>query len=82
MKSLSLVLAVLFLTGCVVQEVKRDQSAYVAAAPRSILVVPIVNKSLEVDASNYMLTTLPTVLGEKGRSGWANLNRVVSGKIC
>ena len=66
MKSLSLVLAAIMLTGCVAQEVKRDQSAYIAAAPRSILVVPIVNKSLDVDASNYMLTTLPTALGEKG----------------
>ncbi len=66
MKSISLVLAAIMLTGCVAQEVKRDQSAYIAAAPRSILVVPIVNKSLEVDASNYMLTTLPATLGEKG----------------
>lgn len=66
MKKLATVLAALFVTGCVTQEVKRDQSAYVAAAPRSILVVPIINKSLEVDASNYMLTTLPVTLGEKG----------------
>ena len=66
MNRLCLMMAIIFLTGCVAQEVKRDQSAYIAAAPRSILVVPIVNKSLEVDASNYMLTTLPTALGEKG----------------
>jgi len=66
MKSFVTVLAALFLAGCVTQEVKRDQSAYMAAAPRSVLVVPIVNKSLEVDASNYMLTTLPVTLGEKG----------------
>lgn len=66
MKITSVVLAVVMLTGCVAQEVKRDQSAYVAAAPRSILVVPVVNKSLEVDASNYMLSTLAVPMAEKG----------------
>lgn len=66
MKTAALALATVMLTGCVAQEVKRDQSAYMAAAPRSILVVPVVNKSLEVDASNYMLSTLSVPMAEKG----------------
>ncbi len=66
MRFYTLCVATLVLTGCVAQEVKRDQSAYIAAAPRSILVVPVVNKSLEVDASNYMLSTLAVPMAEKG----------------
>lgn len=55
------------LTGCVAQPTKpQDMSAFKAAAPRSILVVPTVNKSLDVDASNYVLATLPVPLAEKG----------------
>ena len=54
------------LTGCVAQPVKKDLSAFVASAPRSILVVPTVNKSLDVDAPNYVLSTLPVPLAEKG----------------
>ena len=41
-------------------------SAFTAAAPKSILVVPIVNKSLDVDAPLYVLTTLPIPLANKG----------------
>lgn len=59
-------LALLALTGCVTQPVKKDMSAFVAAAPRSILVVPVVNKSLDVDAPNYVLSTLPVPIAEKG----------------
>jgi hypothetical protein len=55
------------LAGCVGQPVKRqDMSAFEAAAPRSILVVPVVNKSLDVDAPNYVLSTLPVPIAEKG----------------
>lgn len=61
-----LALATVLLTGCVAQPVKLDMSAFHAAAPRSILVVPAINKSLDVDAPNYVLTTLPLPLAEKG----------------
>lgn len=57
---------ILILTGCNTQPVKKDMSAFTAAAPRSILVVPIINKSLDVDAPNYVLATLPMPLAEKG----------------
>lgn len=66
MKSTAMVLCVVFLTGCVAQPVKKDMSAFLAAAPRSILVVPIVNKSLDVDAPGYVLTTLPIPITDKG----------------
>jgi hypothetical protein len=65
MKVFLLALAVL-LTGCATQQAKTDLSAFNAAKPRSILVVPAANKSLDVDAPNYLLTTLTVPLAEKG----------------
>jgi len=59
-------LSALLLAGCAVQQPKPDLSAFNAAKPRSILVVPAANKSLDVDAPNYLLTTLTVPLAEKG----------------
>ncbi|MGH8809168.1 MAG: DUF799 domain-containing protein [Noviherbaspirillum sp.] len=66
MKTAISILAAALLTGCVTQPIKKDMSAFQAAAPRSILVVPTVNQSLDVDAPNYLLATLPVPLAEKG----------------
>jgi hypothetical protein len=66
MKTLIPLIFILLLAGCVTKPVKQDMSAFQAAAPRSILVVPAVNKSLDVDAPNYVLATLPVPLAEKG----------------
>lgn len=65
MRTLVCVLAFV-LTGCAAPVQKTDLSAFNAAAPRSILVVPAVNKSLDVDAPNYLLSTLSVPLAEKG----------------
>lgn len=64
-KTLAILLASL-LAGCVTQLPKPDMTAFNTAAPRSILVVPSVNRSLDVDAPNYLLSTLPVPLAEKG----------------
>jgi hypothetical protein len=61
-----LILVAALLTGCATQAVKTDLSAFQAAAPRSILVVPAANKSVDVDAPTYLLTTLTVPLAEKG----------------
>jgi hypothetical protein len=61
-----LIAGIVSLTGCVTQPTKTDQSALLAAAPRSILVVPTVNQSLDVDAPNYVLAALPIPIAEKG----------------
>ncbi len=61
-----ILITVIVLTGCVAQPAKMDMSAFKAAAPRSILVVPVINKSLDVDAPNYVLAALPIPLAEKG----------------
>lgn len=65
MKLLAALGVCMVLGGCAVP-VKKDMSAFVAAAPRSILVVPTVNKSLDVDAPNYVLAALPVPIAEKG----------------
>jgi hypothetical protein len=65
-KKLFAVVVALGLAGCAGPAKKTDLSAFQAAAPRSILVVPAVNKSLDVDAPNYLLSTLSKPLAEKG----------------
>lgn len=66
MKRLLILIAVLSLFGCATPKEPMDFTAYNAASPRSILVVPTVNNSLDVDAPNYLLATLPMPLAEKG----------------
>jgi hypothetical protein len=63
--SLLACVAALAMSGCAVP-VKKDFTAFNTAAPRSILVVPAVNKTLDVDAPNYLLSTLTVPLAEKG----------------
>ena len=63
---LLLCLVAVVLAGCAGPAQKKDLSAFNTAAPRSILVVPAVNKSLDVDAPNYLLSTLTVPLAEKG----------------
>lgn len=65
-RPLCLLAALAALGGCAVQPAARDMDAFTAAAPRSILVVPAVNRSLDVDAPNYLLSTLPVPIAEKG----------------
>ncbi len=62
----SLVAACAFLAGCQATAPKRDVAAFEAANPRSIVVVPVVNQSVDVDAPNYVLSTLPVPIAEKG----------------
>lgn len=45
---------------------KKDYAKLVAAQPRSILVVPVVNNSLDVNAPDYFLSTIPVPVGERG----------------
>ncbi|QJE73743.1 DUF799 family lipoprotein [Aerophototrophica crusticola] len=45
---------------------KKDYTAFKASHPRSILVVPVTNKSTQVDAPDNFLTTLPVPLAERG----------------
>jgi len=53
------------IAGCATPNTSR-QEAFLAASPRSILVVPVVNRSVEVTAADYMLSTVSIPLAERG----------------
>ncbi|MDO7643801.1 MAG: DUF799 domain-containing protein, partial [Reinekea forsetii] len=57
----------LLVSGCAVTQVQVDTLAdFHQSRPKSILIVPVVNKSIDVMASTSVLTTLPRQLAEKG----------------
>jgi hypothetical protein len=53
-------------SACVQQRAPKDYSKLVSANPRSILVVPVVNKTVNVDAADYFLSTVSVPLAERG----------------
>ena len=58
-KAILLSLFVLSLSGCATQLSKKDYTDLRTEAPRSILVVPAINRSVE--AVSYTHLTLPTI---------------------
>jgi hypothetical protein len=58
--------AAVALVGCGTQPKKPDYSQLRTERPRSILVVPVINKSVDVDAPDYFLATIAEPLGERG----------------
>lgn len=53
------------MTGCATIPPK-DYSSFNRSSPRSILVVPVVNKSVDVDAPDYFLSTISIPVAEQG----------------
>lgn len=45
---------------------KKDYAAFRAADPHSILIVPVVNRSVDVNAPDYFLSTLTIPVAERG----------------
>ncbi len=54
------------LVACAAEPRRADFSRLLAASPRSLLVVPVVNESVDVDAAATFLSTLPVPLAERG----------------
>jgi len=54
------------LSACVTPPAHKDYSALRTEQPRSILVVPVINRSVEVNAPDYFLTTIAKPLAERG----------------
>ncbi len=56
------------LSGCVMPPVDPgyDYAAFRSADPRSILIVPVVNNSVDIDASNYFLSAISQPVAERG----------------
>lgn len=63
---LAALVSVCTLGGCATPKPPYDFTEFNKAPPRSILIVPVVNRSLDVDASNYVLSTLTIPLAELG----------------
>lgn len=61
----TLALLLVIISGCATTE-PTDFSAFHDAQPKSILVVPVVNQSVDVQAPTSVLSTLPKTLAEKG----------------
>jgi hypothetical protein len=55
----------LVLAGCT-QTPPKDYTAFRSAAPRSILIVPAINRSVEVTAADYFLSTITRPVAERG----------------
>jgi hypothetical protein len=56
----------LLLAGCIHPPTAKDYAAFRAADPKSILVVPAINRSVEVTAPDYYLSTITLPLAERG----------------
>lgn len=54
------------LAACASPPKRSDYSQFRAEAPRSILVVPVINKSVDVNAPDYFLATIAEPLAERG----------------
>ncbi len=68
MKRIHLLLILLIfvtLSGCIHRELNK-QEKFLSASPRSILVIPVVNQSMDVTAADYMLSTLTIPIAERG----------------
>jgi hypothetical protein len=63
--SLIALLVATLATGCVTPP-KKDYTAFRAADPRSILVIPVVNNTINIDAPGLFLSTLPIPIAERG----------------
>ena len=61
---LLLVVSIIFMIGCATTP--KDYNKFNAANPHSILIVPVVNESVDVDAPDYFLSTISKPVAEQG----------------
>lgn len=59
-----LILSIVVVAGCATAP--KDYAKFIAADPHSILIVPVVNNSVEITAADYMLSTITMPLAENG----------------
>ena len=65
-RTAGLLFGALLLTACAATPQSKDYTAFHAADPRSIVVVPVINHSLETEAADFFLTTVAVPLAEHG----------------
>ena len=62
-----IICSVFLVSACMGQTIEPvDYTAFRDSAPRSVLVVPVVNSTNEAEAADFFLTTAPIPLAEKG----------------
>ena len=61
---LLLVVSIIFMVGCATTT--KDYTKFNEANPHSILIVPVVNESVDVDAPDYFLSTISKPVAEQG----------------
>ena len=54
------------MAACAAPQAKKDYANYPAGSPRSILIPPVVNNTVAVDASRYFLSTIPIPVANHG----------------
>jgi hypothetical protein len=63
----ALIGALILLSGCATKSVERkDYAEFRKVSPHSILVVPVVSRSIDVDAPDYFLSTIARPIAERG----------------
>jgi hypothetical protein len=62
------ILIVLWIAGCAHQQVgqKYDYAKFRSENPHSILIVPVINHSVDIDAPNYFLSSISQPIAERG----------------
>jgi hypothetical protein len=63
---IALLVIVALFAGCANLAPRYDYSQFRTEGPRSILVVPVINKSIDINAPDYFLATIATPLAERG----------------
>jgi hypothetical protein len=63
---IALLVIVALFAGCANRPPRYDYSQFRTEGPRSILVVPVINKSIDINAPDYFLATIATPLAERG----------------
>jgi hypothetical protein len=63
---IALLVIVALFAGCANRAPRYDYSQFRTEGPRSILVVPVINKSIDINAPDYFLATIATPLAERG----------------
>ena len=63
---LYVVLTFMLLAGCATTVPPKDYTNFRIENPRSILIVPVINRSVDVDAPDYFLSTATLPLAERG----------------
>ena len=65
-KAFIVILSAIVLSACATAPDPKDFTTFISADPHSILIVPVINHSEEVEAADLFLTTLAVPLSEKG----------------